>query len=155
MEHHHHHRRHIVSYRTSSIIISGLFCSLAEVIDKSAPPPTTPRAAMYAAPAQEQPSEMKYTSPNPPFPTAYGMQPPPMPAFQRNPVQCVCPHCRSTVITRTEETTGVLAWIVCLILLLFGCWLGCCLIPFCISDLQNIQHHCPNCNAFIGEYRPL
>ena len=137
----------------------SFFCFLADVIDKSVPPPAGSRAAMYTAPppppSQEQQSEMKYTSPNPPLPTAYGIQVAPMPTFGRIPVQCTCPHCRSPIITRVEESTGVLAWIVCIILLFFGCWLGCCLIPFCISDLQNIRHHCPNCNAFIGEYRPL
>jgi len=131
-----------------------IFC-LAEVLDKSVPPAPGPRAAMYTVPQQEPVGEIKYPTVNPTMPTAYGVQVVPMATFAKTPVQCTCANCRSTVITRVEHSNGLLAWLLCLLLCLFGCWLGCCLIPFCISDLQNAQHYCPNCNAFIGEYRPL
>ena len=110
---------------------------------------------MYAAPQQEYPGQMKYPAVQATIPVAYGVQVVPLGAFTKNPIQCTCAHCRSMIITRVEQSNGLLAWLLCLLLLLFGCWLGCCLIPFCISDLQNVQHYCPNCNAFIGEYRPL
>ena len=130
--------------------------SLAEVIDKSVPPATGSRAAMYTVPQQGPAvAEIKYPTVNPTVPTAYGVQVVPMVAFSKNPIQCTCANCRSLIITRVEQSSGLLAWLICLLLALFGCWLGCCLIPFCISDLQNVQHYCPNCNAFIGEYRPL
>jgi lipopolysaccharide-induced tumor necrosis factor-alpha factor len=35
-------------------------------------------------------------------------------------------------------------------LILFGLWLGCCLIPLCINSLKDVEHYCPNCNALIG-----
>jgi lipopolysaccharide-induced tumor necrosis factor-alpha factor len=110
---------------------------------------------MYAAPQQAQFDGNKYSTVNQTTPVAYGVQVIPSAVVARNPVQCTCANCRSVIITRVEHTNGVLTWILCLFLVLFGCWLGCCLIPFCISDLQNVQHYCPNCNAFIGEYRPL
>jgi lipopolysaccharide-induced tumor necrosis factor-alpha factor len=110
---------------------------------------------MYTVSPQEQGGAMKYPTVNPTIPVAYGVQVVPLATFTRIPIQCTCANCRSIVITRVEQTNGLLTWLLCLLLLLFGCWLGCCLIPFCITDLQNIQHYCPNCNAFIGEYRPL
>ncbi|CAF0873674.1 unnamed protein product [Adineta steineri] len=126
-----------------------------EVVEKSAPPMPSGRAAMYSVSQQEQPGEIKYPSANQSIPIAYAVQVAPMNSFSRNPVQCSCPNCRAMIVTRVEQKNGLLTWLLCLFLIIFGCWLGCCLIPFCISDLQNVQHYCPNCNAFIGEYRPL
>ncbi|UJR22428.1 hypothetical protein I4U23_025488 [Adineta vaga] len=123
-----------------------------EVVDKSVYYVPGERAATYAVPTQD------YTAAAPKqhaAPIAYAVQGVPLTAFAKNPVQCSCPNCHSLIITRVEQSSGLLAWLLCLFLVIFGCWLGCCLIPFCISDLQNIQHYCPNCNAFIGEYRPL
>lgn len=37
----------------------------------------------------------------------------------------------------------------------FRCWLGCCLIPFCIQDLQDVKHICPNCSKVVGVYRRI
>ena len=31
-----------------------------------------------------------------------------------------------------------------------GCDLGCCFIPFCINDLKDANHDCPNCGSRIG-----
>lgn len=136
------------------IMIYFVFC-LGEMFDKSAPPPSQARAAMYAVPQQGPAGEIIYPPANPVILPAFGAQVIATPNFGRTPVQCTCPRCRSIIVTRTEESVGVLAWLICFILVLVGCWLGCCLIPFCISDIQNIQHYCPNCNALLGEYRPL
>jgi lipopolysaccharide-induced tumor necrosis factor-alpha factor len=147
----------MVSYRMSidkTIIVTISFC-LVDVTNPYAPPDFGNRAAMYNVPQQEQVGEMKNVPVNQTVTTAYGVQVIPVVAFARTPVQCTCPNCRSMVITRVEYSNGLLTWLLCLFLVIFGCWLGCCLIPFCVTDLQNVQHHCPNCNAFIGEYRPL
>lgn len=37
----------------------------------------------------------------------------------------------------------------------FSCWLGCCLIPCCIPECQDIEHRCPNCKAHLGTFRRL
>ena len=76
-------------------------------------------------------------------------------SFNEKPIQCICTHCHSSILTHVERSSGLLVWLLCCILVLFGCWLGCCLVPFCIRDIQNTQHYCPNCRAFLGEYRPL
>jgi lipopolysaccharide-induced tumor necrosis factor-alpha factor len=115
---------------------------------------------MYSVPEpqqqqQQQASNIKYIEVNPTIPGAYGAQFVPVAKFGRNSIQCTSANCRSTILTRVEQTNGLLTWLLCIFLCIFGCWLGCCLIPFCITDLQNVQHYCPNCNAFIGEYQPL
>mgnify|MGYP002385141659 FL=1 len=48
------------------------------------------------------------------------------------PVQCVCPHCRTQVVTRTEKTVGLLSWIICIALFFTLMWV-CCFIPFCVD----------------------
>lgn len=53
-----------------------------------------------------------------------------------NPIQCICPHCHQTICTRVEKKTALLSWLLCGGILLFGGWLGCCLIPFCIDSLK-------------------
>uniref|UniRef100_A0A8C2WPC9 LITAF domain-containing protein n=1 Tax=Cyclopterus lumpus TaxID=8103 RepID=A0A8C2WPC9_CYCLU len=35
------------------------------------------------------------------------------------------------------------------------CVAGCCLIPFCMSRLNNVHHQCPECRAIVHTYRPL
>ena len=52
------------------------------------------------------------------------------------PIRCICPHCHHDIITRIEKRTGLAAWLACGGILLFGCWLGCCLIPFCVDGLK-------------------
>ena len=71
------------------------------------------------------------------------------------PVQCTCPHCNAVIVSRIERKTGLLVWLIFGILLLFGCWLGCCLIPFCVTDIKDVEHYCPQCGMLIGERRRL
>ena len=58
------------------------------------------------------------------------------------PVQCTCPHCKQTVVTRIEKQSGLLTWLLIGILLLIGCWLGCCLIPLCVDGCK-VRHTKP------------
>ncbi|UJR26659.1 hypothetical protein I4U23_007976 [Adineta vaga] len=71
------------------------------------------------------------------------------------PLHCTCSNCQSSIVTLVQQTPGLSVWLLCLLTIIIGCWLGCCLIPFCIRGIQNTQHYCPNCKALIGEYRPL
>eukprot|EP00088_Acartia_fossae_P034493 TRINITY_DN35402_c0_g1_i1.p1 TRINITY_DN35402_c0_g1~~TRINITY_DN35402_c0_g1_i1.p1 ORF type:complete len:136 (-),score=5.52 TRINITY_DN35402_c0_g1_i1:37-417(-) len=73
----------------------------------------------------------------------------------RNPVGMQCPNCQASITTRVEEDQGVLAWISAGVLCLAGCWLGCCLIPFCVDSFKDIKHFCPSCNALVGRYKAL
>ncbi|XP_029432092.1 lipopolysaccharide-induced tumor necrosis factor-alpha factor homolog [Rhinatrema bivittatum] len=71
------------------------------------------------------------------------------------PASTICPSCHCQVITRITHSAGLLAWLICLILILFGCWLGCCLIPFCIESCLDVNHFCPNCNFLIHKHKHL
>jgi lipopolysaccharide-induced tumor necrosis factor-alpha factor len=72
-------------------------------------------------------------------------------AMTRFPYQCTCPVCRNNIVTRTESVPGACTFLSCFGCLLIGCWLGCCLIPFCVPELEDTVHSCPNCNAFIAK----
>ncbi|KAM3826738.1 lipopolysaccharide-induced tumor necrosis factor-alpha factor isoform 2-T4 [Vipera latastei] len=108
----------------------------------------------------------------PPFPPqSYGMQPQPAPAippvpihtvyipgpliFLEHPMQIHCPSCNQMIVTRISYQPGALTWLSCGGLALVGCWLGCCLIPFCVDAMQDVQHFCPCCNAFLGVHKRL
>mmetsp|Transcript_3790 Transcript_3790/g.10441 ORF Transcript_3790/g.10441 Transcript_3790/m.10441 type:complete len:118 (+) Transcript_3790:113-466(+) len=70
------------------------------------------------------------------------------------PTHITCPHCQADCLTRAESQGKSLAqWAGCCGLCLIGCWLGCCLIPFCVNDLGTFQHSCSSCGKFVGEYR--
>ncbi|KAJ8319484.1 hypothetical protein KUTeg_004575 [Tegillarca granosa] len=73
--------------------------------------------------------------------------------FRDVPVRTVCPACKAEVITSVHFETGTLTWVVCLVLLFFGLWLSCCLIPFCIDGCKDAAHSCPNCRHLISRYR--
>lgn len=51
------------------------------------------------------------------------------------PMQCTCPHCGRQIITRIEKDSGVLAWLICAALFIFGLWI-CCFIPFCVDQCK-------------------
>ena len=89
------------------------------------------------------------------MPMAPTTQVAPMIHFGRIPTQCVCPRCRLNIVTRIEHKTGMLMWLLCIGLFVFGFVLGCCLIPFCIDSLGDVQHYCPHCAALVGEHRSL
>ncbi|XP_047222614.1 cell death-inducing p53-target protein 1 homolog [Girardinichthys multiradiatus] len=68
------------------------------------------------------------------------------------PGQMHCPHCQNTVVTKTEYQIGMLTWIISGVLFFVGCW-PCCLIPFCATSCQDVQHSCPSCNNVLHTYR--
>ncbi|XP_038055104.1 LITAF domain-containing protein-like [Patiria miniata] len=71
------------------------------------------------------------------------------------PTQVTCPACHHIIVTRTTYTPGALTWVLCLVICLFGGFLGCCLIPFCLDFCQDVVHSCPTCNSVVGKYKRL
>uniref|UniRef100_A0A8C5WKI0 LITAF domain-containing protein n=1 Tax=Leptobrachium leishanense TaxID=445787 RepID=A0A8C5WKI0_9ANUR len=76
-------------------------------------------------------------------------------SFQDTPAATTCPSCRQSIVTKIIYNTGLLAWLLFGILLLLGCWLGCCLIPFCVDSCKDVDHFCPNCNHHLYKYKRL
>jgi lipopolysaccharide-induced tumor necrosis factor-alpha factor len=113
------------------------------------------RAAAYAVPLIGPVEGIEYTAYNETLSNLSGVHGVPFTELGEQPIQYTCGKCRSSMVTRVRQTPGSFVWFLCCICILFGCWFGCCYIPFCIRWIQNTRHYCPNCNAFIGEYRPL
>jgi lipopolysaccharide-induced tumor necrosis factor-alpha factor len=63
-----------------------------------------------------------------------------------------CPHCQSQIQTSIRSEPGPLAWIIGAVLCFTMFWCCAC-IPCCIDDLNQVEHKCPNCNAFLGRYK--
>jgi len=116
-----------------------------------APPP----AGQYAPPpGQYPPQPPGYVQGQAP------VQPPPQQIvivqgainYGKHPMTMTCPHCQSQIQTSIRSEPGPMAWIVGGILCFFGFWCCAC-IPCCIDDLNQVEHKCPNCNAFLGRYK--
>ncbi|XP_055460793.1 lITAF domain-containing protein isoform X2 [Psammomys obesus] len=71
------------------------------------------------------------------------------------PVHTICPYCGNHIITVTTPVPGILTWLLCSGLFLFGCFLGCCLLPFCMRSLMDVRHSCPVCHQQLFYYRRL
>ncbi|XP_054850776.1 lipopolysaccharide-induced tumor necrosis factor-alpha factor [Eublepharis macularius] len=104
-------------------------------------------------PTQPYPAQPVSTVPPPVTVQAVYVQSPLI--FHDRPVQMCCPSCSKVVVTRLSHSAGALAWLSCGSLCLLGCWAGCCLIPFCVEALQDVEHYCPSCNALLGTYKRL
>ncbi|KAF0288276.1 Lipopolysaccharide-induced tumor necrosis factor-alpha factor [Amphibalanus amphitrite] len=70
-----------------------------------------------------------------------------------NPTHMMCPHCHAEIDTSVRSSPSTTAWVSGLLIALFGCWMGCCLIPCCMDECMDKEHYCPNCKAFLGRYR--
>lgn len=62
-----------------------------------------------------------------------------------------CPHCRAETLTTIKYEPGAITYLSCLGLVCLGCVWGCCLVPFCITELQDCSHFCSSCNNFINK----
>ncbi|VIO87312.1 Uncharacterized protein BM_BM9194 [Brugia malayi] len=78
-----------------------------------------------------------------------------VPVFGPHSCAMTCPSCNKAIVTETHTHAGLLSFTICGILLLFGCWLGCCLIPFCVKDCLDVNHTCPNCKILLGSYKKI
>ncbi|XP_031660587.1 uncharacterized protein LOC109870544 isoform X2 [Oncorhynchus kisutch] len=60
-----------------------------------------------------------------------------------------CPICEQVITTETYRKIGGAAWMLCLVSSMLGCVAGCCLIPFCLDNLKDVRHRCPECHSNI------
>jgi len=69
--------------------------------------------------------------------------------LREDPVALVCPHCHTSVTTRTSTTTqdSAIGWAICLFCFCWPLmWLPCII-------CRKTTHSCPNCNYQVGTYK--
>ncbi|XP_051988353.1 lipopolysaccharide-induced tumor necrosis factor-alpha factor homolog [Xyrauchen texanus] len=67
----------------------------------------------------------------------------------RNPGMASCTTCQQQVLTNVTYKVGYYAWLMCLLFILCGFVLFCCLIPFFAKFFKDVYHTCPKCNKII------
>ncbi|XP_039631135.1 cell death-inducing p53-target protein 1 homolog [Polypterus senegalus] len=77
------------------------------------------------------------------------------PVLGDKPCLAKCQYCRKQAVTNVTYTTGGFAWLICVLLFLFGGSLGCCLIPFCVNSCKDAHHQCSQCSAEIYVHKRL
>uniref|UniRef100_A0A9L0J105 LITAF domain-containing protein n=2 Tax=Equus asinus TaxID=9793 RepID=A0A9L0J105_EQUAS len=114
------------------------------------PPPPCPRPPETQASVPEYPQgpHVVHTAPPALFTNMTTMQ-------SAMPIQFSCPYCGNYIITVTRPVPGVLTWLLCTGLCLFGCFLGCCFFPFCVDSLMDVMHTCPVCRHQLFRYQRL
>ncbi|KAM9987959.1 hypothetical protein ACTFIZ_003307 [Dictyostelium cf. discoideum] len=119
-------------------------------------------------PPQQYPPQQGYPQQQPPqqYPAPVGAPQQPYMATQQVVVQqvyvqptfgvvsvdCICQHCQTHMSTKISHKSGSMVWLVCVLLIIFGCWLGCCLIPFGIDSLKDVQHKCSHCKKVLYRF---
>ncbi|KAK9530665.1 hypothetical protein VZT92_012153 [Zoarces viviparus] len=79
----------------------------------------------------------------------------PVDYLDQTPALTKCPSCEEVVFTETRSRVGHASWTICFFCTLIGCVGGCCLIPFCMSNLRDVHHQCPECRATIHNHQPF
>ncbi|KAG9329470.1 hypothetical protein JZ751_014454 [Albula glossodonta] len=67
----------------------------------------------------------------------------------RNPGMTTCTSCQAQVMTNVTYKVGTYAWLMCILLILCGFIIGCCLIPFFMKFFKDAYHTCPRCNRVL------
>ncbi|XP_022907865.2 uncharacterized protein [Onthophagus taurus] len=70
-----------------------------------------------------------------------------------DPMPAACQRCGTYIITQTTNQRSNMTHFAALALCICGCW-PCCLLPYCMNSCKNTYHYCPNCNSYLGMYRP-
>lgn len=71
------------------------------------------------------------------------------------PVSVSCPYCKTFVTTQVCPQPGLLTWLMCSGMAMLGCVFGCCFLPFCVYECQDVEHFCPNCRRILGVFRRI
>nr|ALG36746.1 lipopolysaccharide-induced tumor necrosis factor-alpha factor 2 [Brachionus koreanus] len=112
-------------------------------MEKNQPPSYQVQPPPY--PSTNYPQQMQ-SSPNIVIQPVIGQRP----FLGKDPSYVSCPSCRAQVLTNISFENGLGTWLIAGGICLVGCWLGCCLIPFCVDSFKDVKHYCPNCNVLIG-----
>merc|ERR1711962_1202201 len=77
--------------------------------------------------------------------------------FNQNPMTMTCPFCQAHITTATSSRSGGAVWLTRLgiTFLTGGFCFPCAFIPFCIEDMKDQVHSCPNCGKVVGTYSKL
>ena len=115
--------------------------------------PNQPQQLPQAPP--QQPPNYTYTNQPTPFIPQAPPQQPNIPngqtfSYSRVSARVICQFCNQQTDTSIEHKNGLMVWLGCGGAVCVGCWLGCCLIPFCIDDLKDCYHICGNCGKVVG-----
>ncbi|XP_047435613.1 cell death-inducing p53-target protein 1-like isoform X2 [Mugil cephalus] len=70
-------------------------------------------------------------------------------ALYRSPALTTCPSCQTQVTTQVTFRVGTHAWLMCLVFVLCGLVLCCCLIPFFVNHFKDAYHTCPRCRLVL------
>ncbi|XP_041790315.1 lipopolysaccharide-induced tumor necrosis factor-alpha factor homolog [Chelmon rostratus] len=71
----------------------------------------------------------------------------------RSPALTACPSCQTQVTTQVTYRAGTHAWLMCLLFVLCGLLLGCCLIPLFVNHFKDAYHTCPRCRRVLHIHR--
>ena len=61
-----------------------------------------------------------------------------------------CFNCDFIGLSKVEVVNGNFTYAVCTMLVIFCCWLGCCLAPFYMDSCKDFYHRCSNCNELLA-----
>ncbi|KAI4878205.1 hypothetical protein NFI96_022862 [Prochilodus magdalenae] len=67
----------------------------------------------------------------------------------RTPGMTTCTTCREQVLTNVTYKVGAFAWLMCILFILCGLVIGCCLIPFFVKHFKDAYHLCPKCKRIL------
>ncbi|KAG7335345.1 hypothetical protein KOW79_001941 [Hemibagrus wyckioides] len=99
--------------------------------------------AEYRVPAQYTPGNMQSQSTDRNRFVNYESQ------LGRSPGMATCTSCREQVLTQVTYKVGTYAWLMCLLFILCGFIIGCCLLPFCLKFFKDVYHSCPKCHRVL------
>nr|CUU99772.1 hypothetical transcript [Hymenolepis microstoma] len=111
-------------------------CDHTEIMDSQALPQYEAKSNMDAVTVQ-QPGHVS-------VPPVY---------FGKEPVDTFCVQCNHGIRTSTELMVGPCTHVAAGVICFFGCFCGCCLIPYCVDDCMDILHKCPNCHREMGKFK--
>nr|XP_040041859.1 lipopolysaccharide-induced tumor necrosis factor-alpha factor homolog [Gasterosteus aculeatus aculeatus] len=66
--------------------------------------------------------------------------------------QKMCPNCRNTGMTQLRYINGMLTWLICGVVGIFG-FLPYMCIPSCVNSCKDVEHSCPSCGHVLYVHR--